>query len=216
MARRRRRSSSATIATTPRRCIPGAAADYGPGFISGTHTAWRHKNYVFIADEVFPPFAPSGTWDVGSIRAYGRLQVVDVSDIEKPKSVAWYEPEYGGVHNVWAAGDTLYIGAYNAGFHVRGRERRAARRPQGAGAHHRDDAAAATTDGVVPNRTMTWGVVVKDGLAYVNDMITGLVDRASATAPGRAVDESLRGEGPRSIAPGEVPSRNTLRFSVAR
>ena len=30
------------------------------------------------------------------------------------------------------------------------------------------------TSGVVPNRTMTWGVVVKNGLAYVNDMITGL------------------------------------------
>jgi hypothetical protein len=32
--------------------------------------------------------------------------------------VAWYEPEYGGVHNVWVAGDTLYLGAYNGGFHV--------------------------------------------------------------------------------------------------
>jgi hypothetical protein len=41
---------------------PGATADYGPGFISGTHTAWRHKNYVYIADEVFPPTAPTGTW----------------------------------------------------------------------------------------------------------------------------------------------------------
>jgi hypothetical protein len=83
---------------------PGATADYGPGFISGTHTAWRHKNYVFIADEVFPPFAPTGTWDVSSIRAYGppagdRRQAT--SSI--PKSVAWYEPEFGGVHNVWAA-----------------------------------------------------------------------------------------------------------------
>jgi hypothetical protein len=29
-------------------------ASGGPGFIRGTHTAWRHKNYVFIADEVFP------------------------------------------------------------------------------------------------------------------------------------------------------------------
>ena len=28
--------------------------DGGPGFIRGTHTAWRHKNYVFIADEVLP------------------------------------------------------------------------------------------------------------------------------------------------------------------
>ena len=44
------------------------------------------------------------------------MQVIDVSDIFHPKSVAWYEPEYGGVHNVWVAGDTLYMGAYNAGF----------------------------------------------------------------------------------------------------
>ena len=49
---------------------------------------------------------------------YGTLQVIDVSDIEHPKSVAWYTPEMGGVHNVWQAGDTLYIGAYDAGFHV--------------------------------------------------------------------------------------------------
>jgi hypothetical protein len=152
---------------------PGATADYGPGFISGTHTAWRHKNYVFIADEVFPPFAPTGTWDVSSIRAYGRLQVIDVSDIERPKSVAWYEPEFGGVHNVWAAGDTLYVGAYNGGFHafdVSG-ELRGDLKAQG---RTIVEMLPSDTTGVVPNKTMTWGVVVKDGLAYVNDMITGL------------------------------------------
>ena len=33
-----------------------------------------------------------------------------------PKQVAWYEPEFGGVHNLWVVGDTLYMGAYNAGF----------------------------------------------------------------------------------------------------
>ena len=44
-------------------------------------------------------------------QAYGRLQVLDVSDLEHPKTVAWYEPEYGGVHNVWVAGDTLYLAA---------------------------------------------------------------------------------------------------------
>ena len=152
---------------------PGAAADYGPGFISGTHTAWRHKNYVFIADEVFPPYAPTGTWDVGSIRAYGRLQVIDVSNIEQPKSVAWYEPEFGGVHNVWAAGDTLYMGAYNGGFHafdISG-ELRGDLKAQG-----RTIAELMPSDasGVVPNKVMTWGVVVSNGLAFVNDMITGL------------------------------------------
>jgi hypothetical protein len=152
---------------------PGATADYGPGFISGTHTAWRHKNYVFISDEVFPPFAPTGTWDVSSIRAYGRLQVIDVSDIEHPKSVAWYEPEYGGVHNVWTAGDTLYMGAYNGGFHafdISG-ELRGDLKAQG---RTIVEMLPADTVGVVPNKTMTWGVVVKNGMAYVNDMVTGL------------------------------------------
>ena len=91
-------------------------ASGGPGFIRGTHTAWRHKQYVFIADEVFPAEGVKGAKDAAAGRAYGRLQVIDVSNIEKPKSVAWYEPEYGGVHNVWVAGDTLYMGAYNAGF----------------------------------------------------------------------------------------------------
>jgi hypothetical protein len=152
---------------------PGAKADYGPGFISGTHTAWRHKNYVFIADEVFPPYAPTGTWDIPSIRAYGRLQVVDVTDIEKPKPVAWYEPEFGGVHNVWAEGDTLYIGAYNAGFHVLdvSGELRGDLKAQG---RVIVDMRPSAANGVVPNGTMTWGVVVRDGLAYVNDMISGL------------------------------------------
>jgi hypothetical protein len=152
---------------------PGAAADWGPGFISGTHTAWRHKNYVFIGDEVFPPVAPTGTWDVANIRAYGRLQVIDVSDIERPRSVAWYEPEYGGVHNVWAAGDTLYVGAYNGGF-----------RAFDVGGELRGDLAAqgrtlvehmpGDANGVVPHKAMTWGAVVKDGLIYVNDMLSGL------------------------------------------
>ncbi|MEO7967104.1 MAG: Ig-like domain-containing protein, partial [Gemmatimonadaceae bacterium] len=88
----------------------------GPGFIRGTHTAWRHKNYVFIADEVFPASGVKGAKDASAGRAYGRMQVIDVSDIAHPKSVAHYEPEFGGVHNIWVAGDTLYMGAYNGGF----------------------------------------------------------------------------------------------------
>ncbi len=38
--------------------------------------------------------------------------VVDVSDLEHPRAVAWFEPDQGGVHNIWVAGDTLYMGAY--------------------------------------------------------------------------------------------------------
>ena len=149
--------------------------DGGPGFIRGTHTAWRHKNYVFIADEVFPASYPKGTKDAAAGRAYGRLQVLDVSDILHPKSVAWYEPEYGGVHNVWVLGDTLYMGAYNAGFRVFdiSGELRGDLRAQGREIGHLN---TADMDGKVKNSAMTWGVVVnpKDGLAYVNDDNNGL------------------------------------------
>jgi hypothetical protein len=145
----------------------------GPGFIRGTHTAWRHKNYVFIADEVFPARGVQGAKDAAAGRAYGRLQVIDVSNLEEPKSVAWYEPEFGGVHNVWVAGDTLYMGAYNGGFRavdVAG-ELRGDLRAQGREIAHLN---TADMQGRVQNTAMTWGVVVRDGLAYVNDMYNGL------------------------------------------
>jgi predicted secreted protein len=149
--------------------------DGGPGFIRGTHTAWRHKNYVFIADEVFPAAGPKGTKDASAGRAYGRLQVVDVTDLANPKSVAFYEPEHGGVHNVWVAGDSLYMGAYNAGFRVFdiSGELRGDLRAQGREIGHLN---TADMDGHVKNAAMTWGVVVnpKDGLAYVNDDNNGL------------------------------------------
>ncbi len=145
----------------------------GPGFIRGTHTAWRHKNYVFIADEVFPASSVKGAKDASAGRAYGRMQVIDVSDLETPRSVAWYEPEFGGVHNVWVAGDTLYMGAYNAGFRafdISG-ELRGDLRAQNREIGHIH---TADMDGRVQNAAMAWGVVVKDGLAYVNDMYNGL------------------------------------------
>jgi len=160
----------------------------GPGFIRGTHTAWRHKNYVFIADEVFPATGVRGARDAASHRAYGRLQVVDVSDLANPRSIAWYEPEFGGVHNVWVAGDTLYMGAYNAGFRafdISGELRGDLRAQEREIAHlHTGD-----MQGSTQNSPMTWGVVVnkKDGLAYVNDNNNGLwivrIEPRSAVVP---------------------------------
>ena len=145
----------------------------GAGYIRGTHTAWRYRNYVFIADEVFGPEQVTAALGGRVGRAYGRLQAIDVSDIEHPKSVAWYEPEFGGVHNVWVTGDTLYMGAYNSGFHafdVSG-ELRGDLRSQGREiAHYQPQA----PNGKIPNATMTWGVVVKNNLAFVNDMNSGL------------------------------------------
>ena len=145
----------------------------GPGFIRGTHTAWRHNQYVFIADEVFPSSGVQGAKDASAFRAYGRLQVIDVSDLKQPKSVAFYEPEFGGVHNVWVAGDTLYMGAYNGGFRafdVSGELRGDLRAQQREMVHVN----TADMEGHSKNTAMTWGVVVKDGLAYVNDMNNGL------------------------------------------
>ena len=148
-----------------------------PGFTRGTHTAWRQRGgkYVFIADEVYLNGPIQGAKDASSSRMYGTLQVIDVSDIEHPKSVAWYTPEMGGVHNVWQAGDTLYMGAYDAGFHVfdiSGELKGDLR------AQQREMASLNTADmgGVVQNAAFDWGVVVnpKDGLAYVNDFNNGL------------------------------------------
>jgi hypothetical protein len=147
----------------------------GPGFIRGTHTAWRHRDYVFIADEVFPATDVLGAQDAAAGRAYGRLQVLDVSDIERPRSVAWYEPEYGGVHNVWVEGDTLYMGAYNAGFRtfdISGELMGDLRAQQREMVHVNIADMQAHESG--RNTALTWGVVVRDGIAYVNDIHSGL------------------------------------------
>jgi hypothetical protein len=150
-------------------------AEGGKGFIRGTHTAWRYKDYVIIADEVFGNTAAEALYSGGISRAHGRLQVLDVKDIEHPKSVAWYEPDFGGVHNVWVAGDTLYVGAYNAGFKAfdLSGELRGDLKAQG---RMIGEMMPSDPKGHVPNVPMTWGVVVnrKDGMAYVNDFNSGL------------------------------------------
>ena len=152
-------------------------ARHGPGFIRGTHTAWRHGKYVFVGDEVFPASFPEpavpGAKDAAAFRAFGNLHVYDVSDIEHPVKVAWWKPDYGGVHNLWAAGDTLYMGAYNAGFRTFDISGELF---GDLGAQEREMVHVHTgdMDGFVPNDPMTWGVVVRDGLAYVNDMHSGL------------------------------------------
>jgi hypothetical protein len=150
-------------------------ADGGKGFIRGTHTAWRHKDYIIIADEVFGNRAAEQLFAGQISRAHGRLQILDARDLQNLKPLAWYEPEFGGVHNVWVAGDTLYMGAYNAGFKafdisgdVRG-DLYAQGRLIG-------ETMTADPKGNIPNAPMTWGVVVnkKDGLAYVPDFNSGM------------------------------------------
>jgi hypothetical protein len=160
----------------------------GPGFIRGTHTAWRHGKYVFVGDEVFSA-APRNTEGGGVLslgRAYGRLHVVDVSDITRPRAVAYYEPKEGGAHNVWVAGDTLYLGDYQGGLRVVdiSGELRGDLLRQG-----REIAHVVTADGqgVRPNAPNTWGAVYRNGLIYAPDINTGLwivrVDGRSRLTP---------------------------------
>ena len=160
----------------------------GPGFIRGTHTAWRAGKYVFVGDEVFSakPRPTEGGGVIGLGRAYGRLHVVDVSDLANPRIVAHYEPKDGGTHNVWVAGDTLYLGDYQGGLRVLdiSGELRGDLLRQG-----REIAHVVTGDkqGNLPNAANAWGAIYRDGYIYVPDINSGLwivkVDSKSALVP---------------------------------
>jgi hypothetical protein len=145
----------------------------GTPVIGGTHTAWRTKNYVFVGDEILPFGATNTRGSAAPERAWGGLHVIDVSDIMHPKQVAWYEPEFGGVHNLWVVGDTLYMGAYNAGFRafdISGELRGDLRAQQREITHVNP----VDPKGHVPNAAFTWGAVVKNGLVFVPDINNGL------------------------------------------
>lgn len=147
----------------------------GAGFIRGTHTAWRAGKYVFVGDEVFSarPRRTEGGGVVGLGRAYGRLHVIDVSDLAKPMEVAYYEPKDGGSHNVWVAGDTLYMGDYQGGLRVLdvSGELRGDLLRQGREIAH---VVTGDADGVVPNAPNAWGAIYRNGLIYVPDINSGL------------------------------------------
>jgi len=144
---------------------------YGLG-ARGTHTAWRAGKYVFVGDEVYASRQSTGLQD-GNGLTWGKLHVIDVSDIERPRKVAWYEPTDGGVHNVWVEGDTLYLGNYQGGARVLdiSGELKGDLLRQG-----REISWIFTADsmGAVPRVPFTWGVVVKNGVMYVPDINSGL------------------------------------------
>ena len=145
---------------------------FGRGFVRGTHTAWRHGKYVFIGDEVYAAHPYRGLAD-GNNLTFGRLHVVDVSDIMHPKEVAWYEPTDGGVHNVWVVGDTLYLGNYQGGARVLdiSGELKGDLLRQG-----REMSWILTADSLGHRKRapFAWGAVVRDGNIFVPDINTGL------------------------------------------
>jgi hypothetical protein len=144
---------------------------YGNGWLAGTHTTFRYKNYVFVGDEVFP-----ATFEIqgkGRIPVRGICHVMDVSDIKHPKEVARYEVPEGGVHNFWADGDILYVGDYAGGGRVIdiSGELRGNLYAQG-----REIARLWTgdPDGFRPNLQWTWGAQPAGGLIYYNDINSGV------------------------------------------
>ena len=144
---------------------------YGNGWLAGTHTAFRYKNYVFIGDEVFP--ALFDIEDKDRIPVRGICHVMDVSDIEHPREVAQYEVPEGGIHNVWAADDMLVLGDYAGGGRVVdiSGELRGNLYAQG-----REIARLWTGDpgGFRPNVQWAWGAQPANGLIFFNDINSGI------------------------------------------
>jgi hypothetical protein len=134
-----------------------------------THVAWRQGRYLFVGDEIFP-----ASWSPDEpIQARGYIHVLDMSDIENPVEVAKYEVPEAGAHNVWAEGDRLYVGYYQAGLRVLdiSGELRGDLYAQG-----RELAVIRTTDAdsAVPNWPMTWGAQLHKGRIYSSDFNSGL------------------------------------------
>jgi len=144
---------------------------FGQGFVRGTHTAWRQGRYVFVGDEVYAAHPYKGLQD-GNNLTFGRLHVIDVSEITKPREVAWYEPTDGGVHNVWVVGDTLYLGNYQGGARavdISGELKGDLVR------EGREMSWILTVDSLGHRRApFAWGAVVRDGNIFVPDINTGL------------------------------------------
>lgn len=153
---------------------------YGDGWLAGTHSVFRYKNYLFVGDEVFPAIFNIEDRDRIPVRAI--CHVMDISDIKHPKEVAQYEAPEGGSHNFWAANDMLYEGYYSGGARVLdiSGELRGDLYRQG-----REIARFWTGDskGYRPNLPFTWGgqpcsvtcdTPELNALMYFNDIHSGL------------------------------------------
>lgn len=162
---------------------------YGNGWLAGTHSVFRYKNYVFVGDEVFP-----GRFDIHDpkrIPVRGIVHVVDVSDINSPRKVAEYPVPEAGAHNMWVDDDTMYMGYYNGGGRIvdvsgelRGDLYRQGREV--------GRLWAGDPEGFRPNLPFTWGAQPHKGLVYFNDTHSGIwivkvgekTDKGSTTTPG--------------------------------
>jgi hypothetical protein len=163
---------------------------YGNGWLAGTHSVFRDRNYLFIGDEVLPSF-----FDILShnrIPVRGICHVLDISDINHPRKVAEYPVPEGGAHNIWVEDGIMYMGYYSGGGRVVdvSGELRGDLYRQG-----REIGRVWTGDpeGYRANLPFTWGAQPHKGFIYFNDINSGLwvvklgakIDKGSTTAPGQ-------------------------------
>jgi hypothetical protein len=163
---------------------------YGNGWLAGTHSVFRYKNYLFVGDEVFPPIFD--IHDPKRIPVRGIVHVLDVSDINNPRKVAEYPVPEAGAHNMWVDNDMMYMGYYNGGGRIvdvsgelRGDLYRQGREV--------GRLWAGDPQGFRPNLPFTWGAQPHNGLIYFNDVHSGiwivkvgaLTEKGSTTAPGQ-------------------------------
>ncbi len=144
---------------------------YGDNWLAGTHSVYRWKNYLFVGDEVLPGFFNIISKERVPTRAI--THVMDISDIEHPKEVAYYEVPEGGTHNFWCLDDMLFLGDYNGGGRVVdiSGELRGDLYRQG-----REIARFWTGDpnGYRSNMPLTWGAEPWNGYIYINDINSGI------------------------------------------
>ncbi len=144
---------------------------YPPGFIAGTHAVFRAGNYVYLGDESYPAIADLASREQFATR--GRMHVIDVSDLEHPREVAFYEPLEFGVHNIFVAGGLAYLGAYNGGIRVVdvSGELRGDLRAQGrvVGSLY-----TGSLEGFRPNMALAWSAIPHRGFIFAADINSGL------------------------------------------
>ena len=144
-----------------------------------THVAWRHGQYLFVGDEIWPD-----NYDTSKpLDAKGYIHILDMSDIDAPVEVARYEVPDAGAHNVWIEEDRLYVGYYQGGLRVvdiRG-ELRGNLYRQGREIAH---ISTADENSMVPGWPMTWGAQIFKGHIYTSDLNSGLwIARLDAIRP---------------------------------
>lgn len=144
---------------------------YGNGWLAGTHSVFRYKDYVFIGDEVFPPIFDIQARQRLAVR--GIVHVVDVSDINSPHKVAEYPVPEAGAHNMWVEDDIMYMGYYTGGGRVVdvSGELRGDLYKQG---REIGRLWSGDPEGFKVNLPFTWGAQPHKGLIYFNDLNSGV------------------------------------------